>query len=779
MKKSLIALVLSATFLAACGSSDDQNKSPVVSADIASTLNGESVTIDVLANDSDPDGDPLTISAVGEPSSGEVTIVANALVYLPPSQAMGEVTFTYDVTDGTETVSSTVTITNQQQITVSGIATDAPLSNSLITATDSNGSVLATSTADASGIYTLPIKVSADPGNIVLNAMGTEEQGHVNLISRVGAFADLLALAKENQTSELNDVQLPDSKITHISTAKTVLYNQYLADGGDEDFSTFTAKVDFDDVIGLSSFIKLLADNDSFPLGNDVNTLTFFTESDDDVQGSIREYLDGLGLIEEDGSFSESYIDAINTARTETLEDETLRLAYNRADVAGGEFVVYEGGNFQSAKGSRVLTFNPEGSGVLTSSDISANNIADTFSWDIENGKIKLTFPSATETVTLSYLTDELLAYFDEDVQAEILELESMGLVSQWMLTRKLVSSEISLVTINGSNAFASEANTYSLSLASALVGYTQAFEATLTETGEMSYHNGSYIRLTSEDVTSSPWVLNIQDILTINHPFDGDSTITADGMIADRFTFNTNGTYETWVTGETGMWVIEEGALQFQYGDTTFRLRPFKEHNDYLLALLEFADDGNTIKYTVDMHTVRGTVDTTEIVSELPVAWLSHIFDHDGPDGLPLYDDVFGYYFLQNGTAGRIYPNSNEDDPSFATDYDSYNWQWAVVDNVVIIEGQIGSDYSILRRKRQWHVLGETEDGRMMVIENFVLYWDEQDPYAEFVLPRLNFYKKLDLETLYPEQWARFSASEGAGSAPVSISYSSQSLTF
>ncbi|MEC8291661.1 MAG: LON peptidase substrate-binding domain-containing protein, partial [Pseudomonadota bacterium] len=44
-----------------------------------------------------------------------------------------------------------------------------------------------------------------------------------------------------------------------------------------------------------------------------------------------------------------------------------------------------------------------------------------------------------------------------------------------------------------------------------------------------------------------------------------------------------------------------------------------------------------------------------------------------------------------------------------------------------------------------------ETEDGRMMVIENFILYWDEQNPYADFILPRLNFYKKLDLETLYP----------------------------
>ena len=780
MKKSLIALVVSATFLAACSGSNDKNELPVLSADVASTLNGESITIDVLANDTDPDGDTLSISAVGEPSSGEVSIVSNALVYTPPLQAMGDVTFSYDVTDGEETVSSTVTITNEQQITIAGIATDAPLSNGTVTATSSNGDVLATVTADASGMYTLPIKVSADPGNLVLSAVGVEEQSHVSLMSRVGAFSSLLSLATENQTSEITDGLLPDSKITHISTAKAVLYNQYLTDGGAGSFNAFTTQVDFDEVIGLASFIKLLADNDDFPLTEGVNTLTFFTESEDDVVGSIREYLDGLGLIEEDGSFSETYVDAVNTARAETLEDETLKISYTNEDVIGSEFVIYDGGNFQAVKGAKVLTFNPEGSGVLSSSNRSANNIVDAFSWEIENGIIKLSFPEATGIVTYPFLTDELLAYFDEDTQAELLELESIGFVNQWQLTRRIVSSEISLVSVNDSNAFASEVNTYNLSLTPTSGGYTQTFEASVTEPGEMSYHNGSYIQLTNEDVTNSPWVLNIQDVLTIDHPFEESSTITGHGMIADSFSFNTNGTYETLVTGETGMWTIEEGALQFQYGDTTFKLSPFKEHNDYLLALLEFADEGNTVKYSVDMHKVRGTVDTTQLVSELPVAWLSYIFDHDGPNGLPLYNDVFGYYFLQNGTAGRIYPNSANEEASFATDYDTYNWQWAVVDNVVIIEGETGGGDWMLRRKRQWHVLGETEDGRMMVIENFIFYWDEQNPYADFILPRLNFYKKLDLETLYPEQWARFSASGGMGnneSTPVSISYSSQSL--
>ena len=150
MKHSIIALVVSATFLSACGGgSDEKNQAPILTADAASTLNDSAVTVDVLANDSDPNGDALTISAVGTPDVGEVTITNNTLVYTPSAQAMGDVSFSYEVTDGELSSNSTVTITNQQSVTISGIATDAPLNNGEVTATNNNGDVLATATTDS------------------------------------------------------------------------------------------------------------------------------------------------------------------------------------------------------------------------------------------------------------------------------------------------------------------------------------------------------------------------------------------------------------------------------------------------------------------------------------------------------------------------------------------------------------------------------------------------------------------------------------------------------
>ena len=366
MNKSIIAIAVSATLLAACGGSDDNNEAPVLTADSAVTLNGDVVSINVLANDSDPEGDALTVSAVGTPDVGEVAIINNEIVYTPTALAMGEVSFSYDVTDGENTASSTVTITNQQSVSISSIATDAPLANAEVTALDIGGNVIASAQAGADGRFTLPITVSAAPGDLTLNAVGKVEQAHVTLTSHVGTFTALRSLSIENNTNELTDTLLPESKITHLSTAMNILYSEYKENGGEGSFDTFSSEVDFEKVLGLASFIKVLADNSEFSVPEGMSTLTFFTGSLVDVLSTIREYVNSLGLLNEDGTYAQAYIEALNRARAETLEDEALRLDYANGDVAGSEFVVYDGGNFQSVKGTKVLTFNENGNLLIS-----------------------------------------------------------------------------------------------------------------------------------------------------------------------------------------------------------------------------------------------------------------------------------------------------------------------------------------------------------------------------------------------------------------------------
>ena len=77
------------------------NTAPVANADTATTARNTAVTIAVLANDHDPDGDALTLTDVTQPSSG--TAVANVdgtVTYTPATNFSGTVSFTYQIDDG-------------------------------------------------------------------------------------------------------------------------------------------------------------------------------------------------------------------------------------------------------------------------------------------------------------------------------------------------------------------------------------------------------------------------------------------------------------------------------------------------------------------------------------------------------------------------------------------------------------------------------------------------------------------------------------------------------
>jgi hypothetical protein len=70
--------------------------------DVATTAEDTAVTINVLGNDTDPDGDTLTVNRiVSNPSNGTVTVNANGTItYTPAANYNGPDSFQYEVTDG-------------------------------------------------------------------------------------------------------------------------------------------------------------------------------------------------------------------------------------------------------------------------------------------------------------------------------------------------------------------------------------------------------------------------------------------------------------------------------------------------------------------------------------------------------------------------------------------------------------------------------------------------------------------------------------------------------
>jgi len=171
------------------------NDAPVPGPDAMTTdEDGLAVTINVLANDTDIDGDTLTLTAVNTAGTqGTVTFTANGDVTFTPSVANynGPTTFTYTVDDGsgvsnaTATGTVTVTVNPVNDAPVFGTATATTVaepgtSTVTVTGSDIDGDVL-TYLADCandgvyelsngtgeftcaytdSGTYTVPVKVS-------------------------------------------------------------------------------------------------------------------------------------------------------------------------------------------------------------------------------------------------------------------------------------------------------------------------------------------------------------------------------------------------------------------------------------------------------------------------------------------------------------------------------------------------------------------------------------------------------------------------------------------
>ena len=89
------------------------NDQPEALDDAAQTLEDEPVVVDVLANDSDPDGDSLRVIGVTDPSHGSATVAAGGVRYVPAPDYHGADTFRYTVADPeglTATATATLTV---------------------------------------------------------------------------------------------------------------------------------------------------------------------------------------------------------------------------------------------------------------------------------------------------------------------------------------------------------------------------------------------------------------------------------------------------------------------------------------------------------------------------------------------------------------------------------------------------------------------------------------------------------------------------------------------
>jgi hypothetical protein len=148
------------------------NSSPVAANDTASTAAGTAVTINVLANDADPDGNALIVTTATAETGGTVTNTDTNVTFTPALGFSGLASVIYTVSDGVATATATVNITVAPAANVAPVANhDSANTNSgtpvtipvLANDNDANGDVLS-----VTGVTTNPALGTATTNGVTV-----------------------------------------------------------------------------------------------------------------------------------------------------------------------------------------------------------------------------------------------------------------------------------------------------------------------------------------------------------------------------------------------------------------------------------------------------------------------------------------------------------------------------------------------------------------------------------------------------------------------------------
>lgn len=209
-------------YLAYCDAGDIEtpvNTAPVAQSDAESTGNGLAITIDVLSNDAD--GDTLTITSVSDAQLGTAEITDGVITCTPNELAMETDTLTYEISDGESTASGSVEIQQTQSVALSGIVTDNPLTNVVLSV--EVGDTSFTTTAVEAGRFEITVRASVPDALVSFVGQAVDAQPQVTLTSNGGTFTGLLFEAMLDGERDLNDSESDLTKVSQMSTAQTLL----------------------------------------------------------------------------------------------------------------------------------------------------------------------------------------------------------------------------------------------------------------------------------------------------------------------------------------------------------------------------------------------------------------------------------------------------------------------------------------------------------------------------------------------------------------------------
>ncbi|EMW7724454.1 tandem-95 repeat protein [Vibrio parahaemolyticus] len=219
------------------------NDAPVAKDDIATTQEDTAVTIDVLPNDSDVDGDKLSIESASVPKEqGTVEVVGGKLVFTPAENFNGDAEITYTVTDGQLTDEAKVTVTVNpvndaptikvdavESITEDAVSIDTVVAALTVRDTDTPEDQLAVSLENNSNGYFVLVGNEVKLTQAGVDAVNNDELNLKDLTISASVSDGVNPAASDSDSLIVN-------RVNDAPTVENAIADQVLS----EDFATYT-----------------------------------------------------------------------------------------------------------------------------------------------------------------------------------------------------------------------------------------------------------------------------------------------------------------------------------------------------------------------------------------------------------------------------------------------------------------------------------------------------------------------------------------------------------
>ncbi len=582
------------------------NDAPAAVNDTATVAEGGSVNIaasTLLSNDSDPDGDTLSVTAVASAVNGTVSLSADkaTVTYTHDGGETTTGSFTYTLSDGTATATGTVSVTvtavNDAPVAVNDTATVAEggsvaLAASTLLSNDSDADGDTLSVTAAGGAVNGTVALSADKATVAY----THDGGETTSGSFTYTLSDGTATATGTVSLTVTAVNDPPLAVNDTAT---------VAEGGSVDIAASTLVSNDSDPEGDTLSVTAVggAVNGTVSLSNDKATVTYAHDSGETTTGSFT-YSVSDGTATAAGTVSVT-VSAVNDAPVAVNDTATVAEGGSVA-IASATLLVND-----SDPDSDTLSVTAVGSAVNGTVSLSADKATVTYTHDggeAASGSFTYTVSdgtaAATGTVSVSVtaVNDPPVAGSDT---ATVAEGGSVAITASTLLSNDSDADgdKLSVTAVGGAVN-----GTVALSADKATVTYTHDGGETTT---------GSFTYTVSDGTATATGTVSVTVTAVNDPPVAGNDTATVAEGGSVAITSSTLLSNDSDPDGDTLSVTAVAGAV-----NGTVALSQDK-------ATVTYSHDGGetttgSFTYTVSdgTATARGTVSVTvTAVNDAPVA--------------------------------------------------------------------------------------------------------------------------------------------------------------